>query len=422
LGGGKDCSTGEVVGSGENLGFVGVEVDAKGGAKGLKTTDVPGKVIVAREEKRIINVGVGGRLGAEAVVARVAVMAKAVRGAGLELGVELGKEEVENKACKDGAKGTALGKTFVLQEGVGGAVRLEKEATVGVGIEEVEEREGRVECGVGSKDVAGGGPGDSIEHVGNVQKEEGTLGREGVGDWVGDKAVSEGEGGMDEVIDATLDGDTHLALGEENGGKLGGKALEKDTAGDTAVSGANAEGAEAGEVGGVFVESNKARRGKERANIGRNFVFEDEANHGPERREVRAIGRVVGRRVEGKILDDVRQVGEGAAGCTTLDLTEGREENVVGQVQLRKGTVVMGGMRARFGRQVGDLRRVKVFDESFDVWGNFGSRQGGLDAGEGGMIIVIIGGCLGGGALAVIAGKNDWAGVVSGKDLSALGI
>jgi hypothetical protein len=132
---------------------------------------------------------------------------------------------VEDKAGKDGAERATLGKTFPLFERVGGAVGLEEVATVGIGVEEVKERKGGMESGVRGEDVAGGRAGDGVEHVGDIEKEEGALWRERLGDGVGYKMADLGKGGMNEVVNASLDSDPHLALGKEDGGKFRGEAL-----------------------------------------------------------------------------------------------------------------------------------------------------------------------------------------------------
>jgi hypothetical protein len=76
---------------------------------------------------------------------------------------------VQDKASENGAEWAALGKAFVLEEGVDGAIGLEEEAMVGVTIKKVKERENRVEGRVGGKAVAGSFAGDGVEHVGDVE-------------------------------------------------------------------------------------------------------------------------------------------------------------------------------------------------------------------------------------------------------------
>jgi hypothetical protein len=63
-----------------------------------------------------------------------------------------------------------------------------------------------------------------------------------------------GAGEVDDGVEANGDADTKLALGEEVGGKVGGRVFEDSRGKEAAPGEANAQGAEFGKVGGVLVE------------------------------------------------------------------------------------------------------------------------------------------------------------------------
>jgi hypothetical protein len=131
---------------GKELGLGEAQVDAVRAADAFKFVDVKGEVLVAEASTGVVNVGKAGG-GGERVMAG--------GGAGGEGEIEFGQDFVEDKASKEGAEGTSLGKTFGLEEvgpaGVGGAVP----AGVGGIVEEVKEGEEAGESGMAAQDGAG---------------------------------------------------------------------------------------------------------------------------------------------------------------------------------------------------------------------------------------------------------------------------
>jgi hypothetical protein len=92
-----------------------------------------------------------------------------------------------------------------------------------------------------------------VPAVNEVDKDSGTLGRELIGKGGGDKMVVLAVGGVDEEVEATADGETKLALGEEKFSKGVSVELSEDAAGETAPGSTDTNGAEFIKVSCVFV-------------------------------------------------------------------------------------------------------------------------------------------------------------------------
>ena len=163
--------------------------------------------------------------------------------------IEEGREDlVKDKATKEGAKGAALGKAFMLGEVGPGAVRRDEPAGVGGVVDQVEEGEDLGE--VGAEHGAAGVTGAGVEHVDDVKGEEDAGLVSGVREVTIDKEVEEvGDG-----VKAAIDADAKLAGREEEGSKVRAEVREKDGGGEATPGGADPKGTEFEGVGRVFME------------------------------------------------------------------------------------------------------------------------------------------------------------------------
>jgi hypothetical protein len=119
---------------GEQFGLGPIEDNAEAAAAERKLSDIPRKVDEGKENGGVVKVGRGSTEGTEAVIVRKGEGKPSGSAMGERL-VEFEKEDVEDEAGEDYAKGAALGETFVLGEGGERAVRGEVVAGVGRGVE-----------------------------------------------------------------------------------------------------------------------------------------------------------------------------------------------------------------------------------------------------------------------------------------------
>ena len=213
------------------MGFGEVEGDAMGLAEGGKAFKEEREVDKGEGGGDVVDVRHGGSEGAKAVVTRGGEEASV--GSAFEF-VEEGREDlVENKATKEGAKGAALGKAFMLGEVGPGAVRRDEPAGVGGVVDQVEEGEDLGE--VGAEHGAAGVTGAGVEHVDDVEGEEDAGLVSGVREVTIDKEVEEvGDG-----VKAAIDADAKLAGREEEGSKVRAEVREKDGGGEATPGGAD---------------------------------------------------------------------------------------------------------------------------------------------------------------------------------------
>ena len=117
-----------------------------------------------------------------------------------ELFVEGRKESVEDEGREQGAEGATLGETFVLEKRGERAVRGAVPDMVGLAVEDVKKGEAKEGS---TSSITGNG----IEHIGNVEEEEGTGGVL----VVGEEGLELGHGGVEGEINTTAQTDAELA-------------------------------------------------------------------------------------------------------------------------------------------------------------------------------------------------------------------
>ncbi len=140
------------------------------------------------------------------------------------------------------------------------AVRAAVPTAVGVLVEQVKDREERLERGSGLKDVAAGVAGDRVEHVDEV-KEDKSASRRGI---VAEVSFELGMGEVDNEVNAAGNFVPVLAVRGKESGDCWSHDADSKGGSDAAEGRANANGAEFVEVIRVFVESDKVLAGKMR--------------------------------------------------------------------------------------------------------------------------------------------------------------
>lgn len=95
-------------------------------------------------------------------------------------GIEWFEDDQESEGSKDWAHGTSLSKALFLGKEVHGASGCEEMAVSGVSAEEITERQWGGQGSGGEEDISDSNSGCFIEHVDNVQHEEGSCGSGGL--------------------------------------------------------------------------------------------------------------------------------------------------------------------------------------------------------------------------------------------------
>jgi hypothetical protein len=100
--------------------FVGVEVDADGLTDTVNFGNGSGKIIVAEEDREVIEEASDSCVGAMVIITMDVLVLQMVGGTLLEAFVERFEEEREDKSSKEWCKeGAILGETFVLEKSQG---------------------------------------------------------------------------------------------------------------------------------------------------------------------------------------------------------------------------------------------------------------------------------------------------------------
>jgi hypothetical protein len=208
---------------------VGIQLDVEKAAEGGESCEEPGEVIVHEKKKGVIDVSEGCGGGALAIIAGI-TGAEAVGGMLKELCFDWRKQLVEDQAGKDRGKGVTLRETFVLEEKVGGAIRVGEVAAIGGSICEIKVREQGMNLGIVFEGLVEGVTRKGVEHVGDVEGEKGKVAGK-----VGSKGmvnilVELGLGRMKEKVDTAADSNAELAfLKEESGEAVGIKCHDDST-------------------------------------------------------------------------------------------------------------------------------------------------------------------------------------------------
>lgn len=232
---------------GKDLCLVDANNDAMWGAQFHETAEVEVRIFKSNWGVTVVEVGRGRGLGTVVIVAHLAE-SFACAGTLGELLVERFENFGEDEGGEEGAEWAALGKPFWLLEVVPLAGMINVPAGVGVGVEEVKEREEPGE--EAGESVATGFAGTGIEHVDDIQGNEDS----GLGGWVGDVAGDKEAGKVGNGVDTARDADSELAEGEEVSSCLMVNVGCNDGAQEATPAGANAEWAFTVEVLDIFIK------------------------------------------------------------------------------------------------------------------------------------------------------------------------
>jgi hypothetical protein len=287
---------------------------------------------------------------------------------------------VETHAGKDWTKGVALGKTLKLRKGVKGAVRLVEKTLVGRAVHEIKVGEEGIKLFVVFEELPNSLTRDFIEEIAEVKEEKSTCRVVTSLEWLLDVMVIVAGGEVSKVVNTSWDGHTKLSLGGQKRSKLMGVGCGNDGASNASVCGTDSDWAKGCKVVRVFVEGKETVCCEVRCHGRRDVIGKKKGDNVGEGVKVGSSGRVGVRSRRGFKqsigFEDVSIVRVGAKGSTPFEASEGLAEDYAGDGDgwVRRKVLLGSG-----GRGV-DAWREEALAEHFDVRGDFGGREGRLDA------------------------------------------
>ena len=331
-------------------------------AKDGKAVKDVGKVLEARESRRIIEVGGGEGRRTGAVVTKITSRTTA-SGAAAEVVIEDRHNGVKDQRSKDGGKGVTLNEALTLGKGAPVLGVVEVPDGVLTAVDKVEEREQMTEAIVFCEDFTARGTGDGIEHVFDVKEEETASGRGTMRLGGGNVAVDKRRDGVNNEIEATRDTNSILAGRDKEGCKVVGEVGHAERTNNASPAGANANRAKFRGNGGVFVQSCKVGCAEGVGGLGRDVARDQEVGkadksrgigHGSRRVGTGRVGPLIG----GVSADDIGIISEGP-GCSAFTDRSQSAERVGGvKDKGRDSRRLRAGVRAMGGVCVGERGRV----------------------------------------------------------------